>query len=161
MIRDISCTEILGVDIGGPIIGPTEGHYMTAPIVSGAFDALRMLRKQRFGRKIFLVSKCSEKGQEKALHQLEHHNFYDLTGIGRDHVYFCRERYEKAGICKKLGITHFIDDRLEVLSYLDMVKFLYLFRPSQDEMTKFPSVLCRVRRVDVWQEILTDLLCSQ
>ncbi|MDP3770860.1 MAG: hypothetical protein Q8R16_01000, partial [bacterium] len=83
---------------------------------------------------------------------------YERTGIGRDHVRFCRERHEKAGICEELGITHFVDDRLEVLGNLTTVGTLYLFQPRPNEVRRFAHFLDRVRQVNAWQEILQQEL---
>lgn len=38
-----------------------------------------------------------------------------------------RERAEKAGICRELGVTHFVDDTESVLNQLPDVKGRYLF----------------------------------
>lgn len=155
--------EILGVDIGGVIIDRVNDgtdtsfftdNYLQTTAVPGVFDALRQLVEKRFGDKVFLVSKCGQRVQNKTLHWLDHHFFYDITGIGRNHVQFCRERHEKAGICEKLGITHFIDDRLEVLGSLTTVSTLYLFQSRSDEVRRFARFLKYVRQVDSWQEIL-------
>ncbi len=155
---------VLGVDIGGVIIdgGKNDGtdtsffsdNYLRTTAVPGVFDALRELAEKRFGDKIFLVSKCGQKVQNKTLHWLDHHRFYEITGIRPSNVWFCRERRDKAGICKHLGVTHFVDDRLEVLSYLASVSTLYLFQPDPQEVEKFASVLSRVRQVQSWEEIL-------
>ena len=46
------------------------------------------------------------------------------------HVHFCNERSEKEAICRELGVTHFIDDHLEVLLYLKSVPYRFLFAPD-------------------------------
>lgn len=61
----------------------------------------------------------------------------------------CRKRPEKAQHAKQLGLTHFIDDRLDVLSHLrPIVPHLYWFgeqdRPAPDwviPVLRWPSVL--------------------
>jgi hypothetical protein len=160
-------TETLGVDIGGVIIDRVNDgtralffsdDYLRTVAVPGAFDALRQLVEKRFGDKVFLVSKCGQGVQDKTLHWLDHHGFYDLTGIGSKRVHFCRERHEKAGICEKLGVTHFIDDRLEVLSHLTTVGTLYLFRPRPYEVRQFARFLSRVKQVNSWKEIMAEEL---
>ncbi|MBI3632415.1 MAG: hypothetical protein HY225_03125 [Candidatus Vogelbacteria bacterium] len=161
--------RILGVDIGGVIIDRVNDgtdtsffsdNYLKTTAVTGAFDALRQLVEKRFGSNVFLVSKCGRKVQEKTLRWLDHHRFYELTGIRRDHLYFCRERWQKAGICEKLGITNFVDDRLEVLGSLIKVDTLYLFQPRPDEMRRFAHYFGRVKKVDSWQEILAAELAK-
>ena len=163
-------TEILGVDIGGVIIDGAKNdgsdtsffsdNYLKTTPTEGVFDALSQLVTNRFGERVYLVSKCGPRFQEKTFHWLNHHGFYELTGIKRENVRFCRKRHEKAPICEELGITHFIDDRLEVLGYLTAVKYLYLFRPRQSEVEKFSHHLPRVMRVTTWQHVLNDLLPS-
>jgi len=156
--------DTIGVDIGGVIIDRVNDgtdtsffsdNYLQTTAVPGVFDALRQLVENRFGDRVHLVSKCGQNVQDKTLHWLDYHRFYDLTGIGRERVHFCRERHEKAGICEKLGITHFVDDRLEVLGNLTTVGTLYLFQPRPDEVQRFVRFLNRVKEVNSWQEILT------
>ena len=155
--------EVLGVDIGGVIIDRANDNsdtsffsdnYLRTTAVPGAFDALRQLVDKRFRDNVFLVSKCGQFVQEKTLRWLDHHRFYELTGVKRDQVRFCRERNEKAGICGMIGATHFIDDRLEVLGNLTRVKNLYLFQPRPHEVRRFSHFLNRVTQVNSWQEIL-------
>jgi len=55
---------------------------------------------------------------------------------------------------KDSGITHFVDDRLEVLGYLTTVGVRYLFQARSDEV-KRSLFLGSVRQVNSWQEILT------
>lgn len=153
----------LGVDIGGVIIDRVNDdtdtsffsdNYLQTTAVPGAFDALRRLAAERFGERVFLVSKCGARVQERTLRWLDHHGFHDRTGIARECVHFCRQRHEKAGICAALGLTHFVDDRLEVLSHLATVGTLYLFQPRPAEVERFRHALPRVRPVDSWQDIL-------
>ena len=159
--------QVLGVDIGGVIIDRVNDgtdtsffsdNYLRTIAVSGVFDALRQLVEKRFRDQVYLVSKCGQRVQDRTLHWLEHHRFHELTGIGRERLRFCRQRHEKAGICERLEITHFVDDRLEVLSNLTMVGTLYLFQPRSDEVRRFSSSLNRVRQVNSWQEILNQEL---
>ena len=158
---------MLGVDIGGVIIDRVNDgtdtsffsdNYLRTTAVPGVFDALRELVEKRFGDNVFLVSKCGRKVQEKTMHWLDHHGFYDSTGIKHNHIHFCRERHEKAGICQRLGVTHFVDDRLEILSNLTTVGTLYLFQPRPDEVRRFARFLGMVKQVNSWQEILREEL---
>lgn len=57
-------------------------------------------------------------------------------------------------------MTHFIDDRLEVLSYLTAVENLYLFQPLEAEIREFGEYLDRVHRVQTWSELKVELLHS-
>lgn len=158
-------SEALGVDIGGVIIDRVNdgtdtsffsNNYLQTTAVPGAFESLGLLFK-RFDGRVFLVSKCGEAVQQKTLHWLRFNKFFELTGISRGNVHFCRERHEKADICESLRISRFVDDRLEVLSYLVAVPKLYLFRPRPDEIRPFAGFLPRVEQVNSWAEVLQKL----
>jgi hypothetical protein len=114
----------LGVDIGrviihgdGPdtsFIGGSEADALKAPAMSGAFEALARLTTFFDGR-VWLVSKCGPRIQARTRAWLAAHRFFERTGMASDHLHFCRERPEKATICKTLRITCFVDDRVDVL----------------------------------------------
>ena len=163
--------EALGVDIGGVIIDKVNdgtdtsffsANFLQTTAVPGVFQALRRLVDERFGSQVYLVSKCGQRVQKRTLLWLarEDNNFYEQTGISPNHVWFCKQRHEKAGICQKLGITHFIDDRLEILGNLTTVENLYLFQPNGNEVRRFAHFLDRVRQIDIWDEILEELLVA-
>ena len=84
---------------------------------------------KRFGPpNVHLVSKAGPGVQNKTWHWLRHHDVYGQTGLAPSRVWFCLERHQKRGHCERLGITHFIDDRLDVLVHLrGVVPYLYLF----------------------------------
>ena len=158
--------ERLGVDVGGVLIDRINdgtdtsflgGNYLQTTAVPGAFEALQRLGAERFGRAIHLVSKCGEATEAKTRAWLGHHEFYEATGIPADQLHFCRKRQEKAPICLGLGISHFIDDRLEVLGYLESVPNRYLFRPDPREVERHRGHLAKVIRVDGWDEVLAAL----
>ncbi|GAA4570717.1 hypothetical protein GCM10023176_29910 [Micromonospora coerulea] len=90
-------------------------------------------------------------------HWLAHHDFHRRTGIGPERLRFCRTRPEKGPIAARLGLTHFVDDRLEVLGYLDTVGHRYLFRPRPDEVTAHAAHLAGVHRVESWPELAATL----
>jgi len=147
--------EALGVDIDNVLVRDS------AP-VDGAFEALNQLVNRRFANQVYLVSKCALEQERKTIQWLVDQGFFDRTGVKRAHVYFCRERSDKAGICKKLGITHFIDDRLEVLSALLSVAHLYLFQPDSEEMRQWTQSLTKqLTLVYSWQDVLDNLLQAE
>ena len=155
----------LGVDIGGVIMDRANDetdtsfftdNYLRTTATPGALEALATL-VTRFEGRVHLVSKCGKKVQDKTLHWLAHHRFYERTGIRPDHVRFCKERHQKAGICEELSITHFIDDKLEVLGYLASVSHLYLFQPNPNEVRRYAHLLPRVMRVESWDQVLAHL----
>ncbi|WP_405434135.1 hypothetical protein [Micromonospora sp. NBC_00617] len=154
----------LGVDIGGVLIEPADddadtsffgAHYLRTPMVDGAFDALAALGPAF--DEVHLVSKCGESTERRTREWLAHHDFTARTGIPVERVHFCRTRPAKAPIARQLELTHFVDDRLEVLGYLDSVPHRYLFRPRRAEVAAYAALLPRVRPVQSWAE-LADLL---
>jgi hypothetical protein len=158
----------LGIDIGGVIIQSSDdshgdtsffsGNYLNTPAMDGVFGAVAALVARRFGPKTWLVSKCGTEVEAKSRAWLAEHDFFARTRIPPENLRFCLERRDKAGICAELGITHFIDDRLEVLSYLETVLNRYLFKPRESEVRKFESALPLVHRVESWKEARDRIL---
>ena len=130
----------IGIDIGRVIMAPVKGgkadtsflsggmeKALKTPPSPGAFDGVRDL-VEAFGGQAWLISKAGPNVQDKTKHWLRHWDFYGVTGLPRHHLRFCLQRAQKAGHCKQLCITHFIDDRLDVLEHLrGLVPNLYLF----------------------------------
>jgi hypothetical protein len=127
----------LGVDIGrviihgdGPdtsFIGGTEDQAMRAPPMEGAFAALARLC-QLFAGRVWLVSKCGKRIEERSRRWLGRHDFFGATGIPPGNLVFCRERSMKAPICRDLGIGWFVDDRVDVLVPMTgIVRHRFLF----------------------------------
>lgn len=157
----------LGIDIGGVIIDRINDdtdtsffgeNYLRTTAVPGAFESIAKLNKFIFKDSVYIISKCGEEVQKKSLNWLVYNRFYDITGISLERIHFCRKRNGKGPISRDIGLTHFIDDRLEVLSYmLDDVKKLYLFRPQERDLEDWKHLLPRVTRIESWGE-LTELL---
>jgi hypothetical protein len=146
----------LGVDIGGVIIERTDesddtsfwgDNYLATPAMPGAFEALRELRERRFGAGLFVVSKSSAYTEWRAHEWLEHHAFHERTGVPRENIHFCRQRADKAGIARDLRLTHFVDDRIDVLRLLADVPHRYLLGPAGDA-----EVPVGVLPVETWQD---------
>ncbi|MFG1818401.1 hypothetical protein ACGFIF_31875 [Kribbella sp. NPDC049174] len=129
----------LGIDIGRVIIDGSSGTGDTSffsgdttamlrtPAVPGAFEAIARL-VPRFGA-AWLISKCGPRVQQRSLEWLRHHRFFELTGIAEGNVRFCLQRPQKAIHCADLGITHFVDDKPDVIAAIDgVVPYRYLFR---------------------------------
>lgn len=163
---DSTDREALGVDIGGVIIARRAGGGDTAfdredaldpPEVDGAVDTIRQLVDGRFGRRVYLVSKCGPRNRAKTLRWLKRHRFFERTGIKPKHVRFCMERSEKAPICRELGITHFVDDRLDVLVSLTTVPYRYLLDVPGAGARGY-TVPRSIMRVTGWDDIARALL---
>lgn len=135
----------LGVDFGRVIHGglPAPGdddtvfldgsfeEALASPATEGVYEVLPGLI-EAFGGRAWIISKCGERIQRRTLAWLDHHDFYARTGLPRGNVRFCRKRAEKAGHCRELGITHMIDDRLDVHRAIrEIVPYRYLFGPGE------------------------------
>ena len=131
----------LGIDFGRVIMGAAgpdgrvdtsflsggEARAMETVAEPGAFEVIRDLCLLLDGN-VWIVSKCGPRIERRTRHWLHHHRFFDGTGVSAENLRFCRERREKKAHCRELGITHFIDDRMEVLTQLrGLVPHLYWF----------------------------------
>jgi hypothetical protein len=82
-----------------------------------------------------------------------------LTRLHAAQVRFCQQRHDKATLCRQLGVTHFIDDRLAVLSHLvGTVPHLYLLQSRAGGMNQFRQFLPHVRLVRRGIEIVDAVL---
>lgn len=135
----------LGVDFGrvihGGLLAPgdddtvfLDGGFeeaLASPATEGVYDVLPGLVAAFEGR-AWIISKCGDRVRKRTLAWLDHHDFYARTGLPRENVRFCRKRAEKAGHCAELGITHMIDDRLDVHGAIrEIVPYRYLFGPKE------------------------------
>lgn len=177
---------IFGADVGGVIMDKANDrtdtsflgdNFLEATAVPGAIETLRTIRDfvtglalrqaEKEGRlfdrtdpPIHIVSKCGPKAQRKTRLWMAHHGFFARTGIPENHLHFCLERRDKGPICNDLGITHFVDDKLEVLSYLESVPCRYLFCPSDREIARYRRHLPSVIRMDSWSELLVAFVAA-
>ena len=104
---------------------------MRTPAMPGAFESIERLTKL-FGGHVWIVSKCGERIEERTQQWLVHNDFWNKTGMSPANARFCRKRPDKVIHCKRLGITHFVDDRRDVLGHMrGEVDHLYLFGPQK------------------------------
>lgn len=139
-------TAKLGIDIGNVLIAPSardaskadtsflggsiQDAVLTPPYL-GMFQVVPELVRQ-FSGEVWLISKAGPRVQEKTRAWLAHHQFFERTGIKPDRLRFCLERADKALHCAELGISYFIDDRLDVLAHLEAsVPTRVLFGPQR------------------------------
>src|ERR1700691_2650470 len=147
---------VLGVDFGGVIndgsahpsgddttfLSGTLADAMETPVMAGAVDAIRRL-STLFGGRVWIISKCGPRIQDRTEQWLVHHEFFTRTGVNPSQVRFCRQRPEKAIHCAELGVTHFVDDRADVLGHLlGIVDHLFLFgtKPASNTNRSFVVV---------------------
>jgi hypothetical protein len=132
---------VLGIDIGRVIISATDSSgrsdtsflsgnderaLETAPS-EGAFEAIAGLVSAFEGR-VWLVSKCGPRIQALTRRWLERRDFFGQTGLAPERVRFCLKRPEKREHCEAIGATHFVDDRIDVLTHLvGLVPHLFWF----------------------------------
>lgn len=151
---------VLGVDIGGVLIDRVGENSDTSffgdrpletPAVPGAVEALARLNADLFDGRVHLISKAGPKVSERTRNWLDHTGFADATGIDADHVHFVRHREDKEPVCRRLGVTHFVDDRVSVLTHLGSVPHRYLFTGGLgDEPAPDP------RTVPAWAQLVAD-----
>lgn len=144
--------RVLGVDCGNVILCQGNGTP-----VAGAFDALRAIVQSGTFESVYIVSKCGQRMQENTLKWLLELNFWNHTGIPDTNIRFCREFWQKEPICRELGITHFVDDRPNVLNCLTSVEHLYAFRPKPHRMGDYKQEKPLIV-VYSWEEVLQHLL---
>jgi hypothetical protein len=136
-------TPALGLDIGRVIIsagsgrGDTsflDGDLAAALRTPPARDALPTIRDlvAAFDGRVWLVSKAGPRVQDRTRRWLDHQRFWEVTGTRQEHLRFCRQRGEKTAIARELGLTHFVDDRPDVLApMVGVVRFRFLFGPQR------------------------------
>ncbi len=133
----------MGVDVGrvlveGLVPGADTSFFtgddeslVATPAVPGALDGLAWL-VDRFDGRVWLVSKCGPRIQERTLLWLSGNDVYARTGLAPDQVRFCRARPDKAVHARQLRLTHVVDDRPDVHTALaDLVTHRYLFGPQR------------------------------
>ena len=148
-------SEALGIDLGDTIF--TKENGVRFPF-RGSYRVIKRLIEERFKEKSFIVSRVTPEQKIRALAMLKEDGFHELTGLPPKNVEFCELRHEKAPICERLGITHFIDDRPEVMSHMEFVPHRFLFRPIPEDVELFKNKLEGVTIVQSWAEIEKLLL---
>lgn len=127
---------VLGIDVGGVLVDRVAeasdtsffgDRPMETPAVTDAFDTVAALTADVFAYRVHIVSKAGERIARLTRQWLGETGFFDITGISPGSVHFVRRRADKAPVCEALGITHFVDDRVDVLAHLDTVAHRYLF----------------------------------
>jgi len=159
--------ETLGIDVGGVIIDRANDktdtaffgkNYLKTTPVEGAFGAIAVLNRLMFKGRVHIVSKCGLKIARQTLEWMEHWRFFEETGLDPGRIHFCLKREDKAPMAKSLGLTHFIDDRLEILGHLrGIVAHRYLFQGRKDEIARFKASLDGVIQVGSWEEALSEV----
>ena len=145
-----SDTGRIGIDVGGVLNKMNNDvdngwHKDPSSEVNGAIDSVKQLVEIFGSDNVFIVSKVGRKMQGLTDTWLfKTMKICERTGFKRENVHFCRERSGERGkgnIAKKLGLTHFIDDRPQCLTSVfedkagnakETIKKMYLFPRSGD-----------------------------
>ncbi|GAA5180316.1 hypothetical protein GCM10023322_12340 [Rugosimonospora acidiphila] len=130
---------------------------LQTPAVAGVFDALAALTVEPFAARVHLVSRAGSKVAANTRAWLTHHDFFGRTGVPATNLHFVRERRDKAPVCQRLGITHSVDDRLDVLAYLDEVEHRYLFLGGTGGRAPDGKVPDWATGVETWAQFVTLL----
>ena len=142
---------VLGIDFGRTICDIGSGHVTTGraevdphffdwPFVDGAVEQIKSLVSLFGPRSMHIVSKCAPESEEPIKEWLTRKEFWKLTGMKPENIHFCRERHEKNPICCEFGITHFVDDRREVLYSMDNVRIRIALNPRDDDPDEAPFI---------------------
>lgn len=122
-----------------------SADWRRTPYAPQAVDILRVLNADsEFAGRIHLVSKCGPKIEERSRIWLTDTGFAEETGITPERWHFVRERADKAPVCERLGVSHFVDDRIAVLQHMSAVAHRYLFAPK------------RLKQIPKWATVVWD-----
>jgi hypothetical protein len=157
----------LGIDVGRVLISPGDDSAPDTSFIGGTLeDALRTppyegvfavvpRLVEKFEGRVWIISKCGPRIQDRTRQWLKHHRFFERTGIPEGHLRFCLRRPQKALHCADLGITHFIDDRFDVLDAMrGVVPNRYLFGPQREDTQRNSPVT----EVLTWADVARLLL---
>lgn len=161
---------MLGVDIGGVIVssaltGEDTSFFgdrpMLTPPVPGSIESIAILAGGVFSERVHLVSKAGPRIASISLQWLAESGFFAATGLDPAHVHFVRDRAEKDGVCARLRVTHFVDDRLSVLTQMPSVANRYLFtggtrEERRDRARDIPAGISAVGDWHTLHRLLTE-----
>lgn len=157
LISDMpTCTKSLtcriGFDLGNTIVRKGEP-------IPDAFRVIRRLIDEKFGDHSYIISKVNKDQEVRARAFVNRPDFKEMVGIPIERIHFCRERHEKGPICRRLELTHFVDDRPQVMVHMpDSVTHRILFQPDWSTCQEFQVHLHTAFTVRSWKEIEALLL---
>jgi hypothetical protein len=150
-LRMNSNTHSLGIDIGRVLMCPSDDdarpdtsfldspddQALALPASPHVWDVVPKLVRAFAGR-VWLVSKAGARIEALTRRWLAHQHFFERVGLPEDAVRFCRRRPDKRVHAVELGLTHFVDDRSDVLAALvGAVPHLYLFGAQKEPTPTF------------------------
>ena len=157
---------VLGVDIGGVIVDRIAENSdtsffgdrpMDTPAVDGVFEALTQLGTV-FEHRVHIISKAGPKIAALSREWLRIHGVFEPPiDISESNVWFVNKRPDKAPICARLGVTHFVDDRPDVLQHLANVPHRYLFIGGLGKHPQPALSPTKMQRVSTWPELVIKI----
>lgn len=154
----------LGVDIGGVLISHGDDdsdtsffseEFLRTPPVPGVFDALAALHRVYDGR-VSLVSKAHRRTEWRTRQWLQHYDLQGRTGLSPYDLWFTQDRAEKAKIATLLGLTAFVDDRLDVLEAMPKVALRVLLDVDGEQPDPVGQPITRVLSWEQALPVLSD-----
>jgi hypothetical protein len=146
---------IISIDLGETVVTKkttTDGSSVFFP------DAVRVIRKiVKVADEVHIISRVSRLQEERSKVWLQQADFFAITGIPRENLHYCREREDKAEIGRRLGVTHHIDDRPEVMIHFDNGVVKYLFRPEPLDVISHFNKLKNTKIMSGWTEIEKEI----
>jgi hypothetical protein len=120
------------------------------------FDAIGMLVAERFGHDVYIMFRARPASPNGHHHFLEKEGFFEKTGVRPDHLVCYKTRPETAAQCRRLGITHYISSRIEVLNYAEGARSLIAFNADATEGVPIAEGK-EISRASSWKQV-KDLL---
>ncbi len=138
----------LAIDLGNTII-------LDRQPIPHAIRVVRRLVLEKFGvGDVFIISRVTPEQKIRARRFVTTEPFRSGTGLPLEQVHFCAERHEKGEICRKLNITHIIDDRPEVMAHMpEHVIHRILFNPDPKDCAEFKVHITNAKIVRDWHEV--------
>jgi hypothetical protein len=143
----------LGLDFGNVIKLSGERQPM-----DGVKEGIARLKSVMFGNRVYVVSRVDTNEHADRVRAFLSDNGFLGGLIPHENVFFCRQRNEKAPIVAGLGITHFVDDRTEVLSYMATVEHRFAMNPTAEQLSAFPPENMKI--VQNWPETVAAVLST-
>lgn len=159
---------VLGIDIGGVLVdrvaeGEDTSFFgsrpLDTPAVQGCHEAITQLL-EAFQYRVHIVSKAGPSVSALSRKWLALQGLAGRDGIDPANLHFVRKRPDKHLICDRLGVTHFIDDRLDVLEHLASVEHKILFVGGLGIHEPPRAVPRDVLVVDSWPAVLARIAAT-
>lgn len=146
---------VLGIDLGNTIhwADPVTRERVPMP------DSFRVIKDLvEKVQSVYIVSRVSDEQSMRAYKWFQKFEFFEKTGLTPNKVFFCYERWDKGPICNRLNVTHFIDDRPEVMRYITIpLSRKLLMNPVEKDVIEQGQQYCNIVKswLDVEQFFLT------